>query len=106
MAETTKYLDDIRSLEVLDSLTKKLDFSIPTIDFDDANLQIPAGLLSALQDAPQRVRKEAITRIDDGLYKASGSHTLEGTGQYIQIVLEGSRICNPENHTDQQSSKK
>ena len=34
-ATTTKYLDDVRSLEILESLTKNLNFNIPNVDFND-----------------------------------------------------------------------
>lgn len=82
MAETTKYLDDIRSLEVLDSLTKNLNFEVPDVDFDDASLQIPAELLAALQKAPTSVSRESVTNIDEELYTSSNKHIIEGTGSF------------------------
>lgn len=82
MAETTKYLDDTRSLEVLEALTKGLDFSVPNVDFDDASLQVPKDLLAALQKAPTSVSRESITNIDENLYKSSNKHTIEGTGSF------------------------
>lgn len=79
---TTKYLDDTRSLEVLESLTKGLNFEVPDVDFDDASLQVPKDLLLALQKAPTTITRESITDIDQQLYKSSGSHTIEGTGSF------------------------
>lgn len=82
MADTTKYLDDTRSLEVLEALTRGLDFSVPDVDFDDASLQVPKDLLAALQKAPTSVSRESITNIDENLYKSSNKHTIEGTGSF------------------------
>lgn len=82
MADTTKYLDDVRSLEVLEAITKNLNFSVPDVNFDDASLQIPAELLKALQQAPSVVNRESVTNIDEDKYKSSNKHTIEGTGSF------------------------
>lgn len=82
MAETTKYLDDMRSLEVLDSLTKNLDFSIPDIDFNADVFNIPSELLALLNETPDKVSKEAITAIDEKKYKDSNCHEISGTGTF------------------------
>lgn len=86
MAETTKYLDDVRSLEVLDSLTKNLNFNIPDVDFDDSSLQIPKELLEALKSAPAMVTRESVTNIDEKTYKESNKHTIQGTGSFDLIM--------------------
>jgi|GEM_PF-5761934 len=82
MAETTKYLDDMRSLEVLDSLTRNLDFSIPNVDFNEDALKIPPELIEALKDTPQRVSKEAVTDIDFQHYKETNCHEIKGKGTF------------------------
>ena len=62
---TTKYLDDVRSLEILESLTKNLNFNIPNVDFNDDAFKIPASLLAKLQKGPTFISKEAVTNIDE-----------------------------------------
>ncbi len=86
MAETTKYLDDIRSLELLDSITRGLNFKIPNVDFDDDQLKIPQSLLEKLHAEPTIVSREAVTDIDEKLYKESGSHQISGTGSFDIIM--------------------
>ena len=82
MAETTKYLDDLRSLELLDSLTKNLNFNIPNVDFNDSQLKVPEELLKAVQETPSVVEKETITNIDEERFKSSGEHEISGTGSF------------------------
>ncbi len=82
MAETTKYLDDIRSLELLDSITKNLNFNIPIVDFDDDQLKIPSALQKVIQNTHATVEKETITNIDDERFKSSGEHEISGTGSF------------------------
>jgi hypothetical protein len=82
MAETTKYLDDTRSLEVLEAITNGLNFEVPDVDFNDASLQIPASLIEALNQAPSVVSRDSVTNIDEEKYTSSNKHTIEGTGSF------------------------
>lgn len=82
MAETTKYLDDLRSLELLDALTRGLNFDVPDVDFNDDALKIPPELLAQLQKTPTPVSKESVTNIDKQKYEESNSHIIEGTGSF------------------------
>lgn len=85
-ATTTKYLDDVRSLEILESLTKNLNFNIPNIDFNDAAFKIPASLLATLQKEPTVISKEAVTNINEETYTSSNKHTIQGTGSFDIIM--------------------
>lgn len=85
-ATTTKYLDDVRSLEILESLTKNLNFNIPNVDFNDAAFKIPASLLATLQKEPTVIAKEAVTNIDEKTYTSSNKHTIQGTGSFDTIM--------------------
>lgn len=78
----TSYQDDTRSLEVLNNITKGLDFTIPNIDFNDPSLTVPAELLAKLQRDPTTVSRDTITKIDAELFKSSNSHTITGTGTF------------------------
>lgn len=82
MPETTKYLDDVRSLEVLEALTKDLNFNVPEIDLNDDSLKIPPELLEALKKEPSIVSRESVTNIDEEQYKSSNKHTITGTGSF------------------------
>ena len=44
---------DVRSKELLSSVTEGLDFSIPNVDFNDPSFDIPNSLASALQKTPE-----------------------------------------------------
>ena len=83
---TTKYLDDVRSLEILESLTKNLNFNIPNVDFNDDAFKIPASLLATLQKEPTVISKEAVTNIDEETYTSSNKHTIQGTGSFDTIM--------------------
>ena len=83
---TTKYLDDVRSLEILESLTKNLNFNIPNVDFNDDAFKIPASLLATLQKEPTVISKEAVTNIDEKTYTSSNKHTIQGTGSFDTIM--------------------
>ena len=57
-----------RALTLLHDLTENLDFSIPTVDFDDNAFQIPQSLIDALSTPPERLTPSALTeRIVDGM---------------------------------------
>lgn len=83
---TTKYLDDVRSLEILESLTKNLNFNIPNVDFNDDAFKIPASLLATLQKEPTVISKEAVTNINEETYTSSNKHTIQGTGSFDTIM--------------------
>ncbi len=83
---TIKYLDDIRSLELLESFTKDLNFEVPDVDFNDDALKIPDELKAALGRAPSLVSRESVTDINEEKYKASGSHEIEGTGSFDKFM--------------------
>lgn len=85
-ATTTKYLDDVRSLEILEALTKNLNFNIPNVDFNDDAFKIPASLLATLQKEPTVISKEAVTNIDEETYTSSNKHTIQGTGSFDTIM--------------------
>ena len=58
---------DVRSKELLNSLTAGLDFSVPNVDQDGASLKIPEALSNALQGVPDKLTVDLLTeRVVDG----------------------------------------
>lgn len=52
---------DIRSKELLSSVTEGLDFSIPNVDFDNSAFDIPESLANALQNTPEQLTVDTLT---------------------------------------------
>lgn len=52
---------DTRSLELLESVTRGLDFSIPDIDWDSDVFKIPESLTDALQNVPEKLTEGSLT---------------------------------------------
>ena len=69
---------DVRSKELLEKVTTGLDFTIPNVNFDDKNLQIPEGLTEALQNPPERLTLDTLT-----------TREIDGNGafDYVMTVL-------------------
>lgn len=66
---------DIRSLELLESVTKGLDFSIPNVDFNDPAFSIPDSLANALQNTPDQLTVGTLTEC-----------TIDGNGCFDQVM--------------------
>lgn len=49
------------SIQILEEITKGLDFSIPNVDFNDSAFIIPPGLADALQNVPERLTIDLLT---------------------------------------------
>lgn len=52
---------DIRSKELLSSVTEGLDFNIPNVDFNDSAFDIPDSLANALQNTPEQLTVGTLT---------------------------------------------
>lgn len=58
---------DTRSVELLENVTKGLDFSIPKVDFDSEAFDVPEALANALQEVPEPLTVDVLTeRVVDG----------------------------------------
>ncbi|MBQ7431020.1 MAG: hypothetical protein IJV29_15400 [Butyrivibrio sp.] len=68
-------LAELRSVELLNEITKGLDFSIPDIDFNDEIFQIPDELKDALLHAPDKLKPEDLTE-----------RVVNGMGMYDQLM--------------------
>lgn len=68
-------LAELRSVELLNEITKGLDFSIPDIDFNDDIFKIPDELKDALLHAPDKLKPEDLTE-----------RKVNGMGMYDQLM--------------------
>ncbi|MBQ7430908.1 MAG: hypothetical protein IJV29_14830, partial [Butyrivibrio sp.] len=68
-------LAELRSVELLNEITKGLDFSIPDVDFNDEIFQIPDELKDALLHAPDKLKPEDLTE-----------RKVNGMGMYDQLM--------------------
>ena len=72
MATTTV---DTRAKELLTSLTTGIDFSVPSVDFNDDSLKIPESLSEALQHVPDKLTNDSLTE-----------GCIDGEGTFDQIM--------------------
>jgi hypothetical protein len=79
-----KFDGDIVSLDLLESLTKGLDFTIPDVDLGDDSFSIPEEVAKALAKTPSKVTLEELTSrrvngsgVFDGIMEAIKKHLLE-----------------------------
>ena len=79
-----KFDGDIVSLDLLESLTKGLDFTIPDVDLGDNSFSIPEEVAKALAKTPSKVTLEELTSrrvngsgVFDGIMEAIKKHLLE-----------------------------
>lgn len=82
MADT--FEGDLASIDLLESLTKGLDFSIPDVDLNDNGFNIPDGVLSALSGSPSKITLDELTS-----RRVNGSGVFDGIMQAIKVhILE------------------
>lgn len=85
MSEEIEYKDAKISQEILDYLTKGLDWNIPDIDLSDSAYELPPELLEALQKGPNILTDDSLTtaKFDD---KAREYGKIEGNGTFDKIL--------------------
>lgn len=66
---------DIRSKELLASLTNGLDFSVPSVDFDSNAFEIPESLADALKNTPEQLTVGTLTDC-----------TIDGNGCFDKVM--------------------
>ena len=80
---------DTRSLELLESVTRGIDFSIPQVDFNDPAFEIPPGISEALKHSPDPLTLETLTtRVVDG----------EGAFDVIMTALKAHLVAEYDNN--------
>lgn len=66
---------DVRSKELLSSVTEGLDFNIPNVDFNDPSFIIPESLANALQNTPEQLTIGSLTDC-----------VVDGTGAFDKVM--------------------
>lgn len=66
---------DENSLQILENVTKGVDFTVPNVDFDDPAFTIPPGLADALQRVPEQLTIGLLTE-----------RKVDGEGCFDQIM--------------------
>ena len=67
----SKFNDEVVSKEMLETLTKDLNFNIPDIDLDsisldDLDIEVPTELLNALKQSPTQINIDTLTKPEIG----------------------------------------
>ena len=79
---TIKYLDDVRSKEILESITKNVNFQIPDYDLSSWIYELPGNWHDLAHANPTPPSRDTVTNIDKAKYEESKKHTIEGTGSF------------------------
>lgn len=86
---------DIRSKELLSSVTEGLDFSIPNVDFDDSAFDIPESLANALQNTPEQLTVDTLTEcVVDG--NGCFDKVMTALKAHLNLEYEAGRITGAE----------
>ena len=86
---------DIRSKELLSSVTEGLDFSIPNVDFDDPAFDIPESLANALQNTPEQLTVGTLTEcVVDG--NGCFDRVMTALKAHLNLEYEAGRITGAE----------
>lgn len=79
---TIKYLDDVRSKELLENITKNVNFNIPDVDLNSWVFSLPGNWHDLAHAEPNPPSRDSVTNIDKQKYEQSKQHTIEGTGSF------------------------
>lgn len=91
----TDYAIDTESLKLLESTTQGLDFSVPSVDFDDPAFQIPPSLADALQKVPEPLSLDLLTECKiDGA--GAFDKVMTSLKLHLQSEYEAQRITGAE----------
>lgn len=86
---------DIRSKELLSSVTEGLDFNIPNVDFDDSAFDIPDSLANALQNTPEQLTIDTLTEcVVDG--NGCFDKVMTALKAHLNLEYEAGRITGAE----------
>ena len=86
---------DIRSKELLSSVTEGLDFNIPNVDFDDSAFNIPDSLANALQNTPEQLTIDTLTEcVVDG--NGCFDKVMTALKAHLNLEYEAGRITGAE----------
>lgn len=86
---------DIRSKELLSSVTEGLDFNIPNVDFDDSAFDIPDSLANALQNTPEQLTVDTLTEcVVDG--NGCFDKVMTALKAHLNLEYEAGRITGAE----------
>lgn len=101
MPDTNTELDtelteiEIRANDLLNHLTKDVDFTIPDIDWNDSAFQIPQSLIDALATPPEKLTPGALTeRIVDG--KGMFDQLMTACKAHLKDEYDANRIIGAE----------
>lgn len=86
---------DTRAKELLGSITDGLDFSVPSVDFNDDSLKIPESLAEALQHVPEKLTNESLT---EGCIEGNGTFDIimKALKDHLNYEYEAGRITGAE----------
>ena len=86
---------DIRSKELLSSVTEGLDFNIPNVDFNDSAFDIPDSLANALQNTPEQLTVDTLTEcVVDG--NGCFDKVMTALKAHLNLEYEAGRITGAE----------
>ena len=86
---------DVRSKELLSSVTEGLDFNIPNVDFNDSAFDIPDSLANALQNTPEQLTVGTLTEcVVDG--NGCFDKVMTALKAHLNLEYEAGRITGAE----------
>ena len=86
---------EIRSKELLSSITQGLDFSVPNVDFNDSAFVIPESLAEALQNTPDPLTVDSLTEcVVDG--EGCFDKVMTALKAHLNVEYDAGRITGSE----------
>lgn len=86
---------EIRSKELLSSITQGLDFNIPNVDFNDSAFTIPESLAEALQNTPEPLTVDSLTEcVVDG--EGCFDKVMTALKAHLNVEYDAGRITGSE----------
>ena len=86
---------EIRSKELLSSVTQGLDFSVPNVDFNDSAFVIPESLAEALQNTPDPLTVDSLTEcVVDG--EGCFDKVMTALKAHLNVEYDAGRITGSE----------
>ena len=87
--------NDTQAKELLSSITDGLDFSIPSVDFNDDAFKIPEGLAEALKKVPEQLTNDSLT---EGCIEGNGTFDIimKALKDHLNFEFQQGRISGAE----------
>ena len=86
---------EILSQEMLEYLTRNIDFTLPDIDWDDAQWTFPDELLELLKNTPEKLTNETLTeRVPGG--NGTFDAIMESLSKHLLVEYKNNRITGAE----------